>query len=190
MKNIAVFVSGNGSNFETIISNIENGNLKCNLPLLVTDKPGCKGVERAKNHGVEVYEYSPKDYKTREESEIAIIKKLEEKNIDFIVFAGFMRIVTETLISKYENKIVNIHPSLLPSFKGAHAIEQAFEYGVKIFGVTIHYVNFEMDGGKIISQKAMSYEEGDTICDVERKIHEIEHDLYVKTLKKLLEEKE
>ena len=188
MKNIAVFASGGGSNFEAIVQAIENGVLNCDCKVLVTDKPNAYCVERAKNHGIEVIAFNPKDYATRQDCEKMLVAKLNCFEIDLIVFAGYMRIVTSELIEAFKNKIVNIHPALLPAFKGAHAIEDSFNYGVKVFGVTIHYVNEETDGGKIIAQRAFDYVEGETIEEVEEKIHKIEHVLYVETLKKLLEE--
>ncbi len=188
MKNIAVFASGFGSNFESIVQAVNDGMLNCNCKVLVTDKANAYCVDRANNHGIEVISFNPKDYGTRQECEKMLVKKLQDRGIDLIVFAGYMRIVTSELISAYPNKIVNIHPALLPAFKGAHAIEDSFNYGVKVFGVTIHFVNEETDGGKIISQRSFDYVEGETIEQVEEKIHKIEHVLYVETLKKLLEE--
>ena len=188
MKNIAVFASGGGSNFEAIVQAIETGVLNCKCKVLVTDKANAYCVERAKNHGIEVISFNTKDFDTRQDCEKMIVDQLNYLDIDLIVFAGYMRIVTSELISAFPNKIINIHPALLPAFKGAHAIFDSFNYGVKVFGVTIHYVNEETDGGKIIAQQSFDYVEGETIEQVEEKIHKIEHVLYVETLKKLLEE--
>lgn len=188
MKNIAVFASGGGTNFEAIVCACERGELKCNISLLVTDKPNAYCVERAKNHNIDVLAFNPKDFQSREQYEAMIVEKLNECHVELVVLAGYMKMLTSTFISAFENQIINIHPALLPSFKGAHAITDAFNFGVKVFGVTIHYVNEEMDGGKIIAQDCFRYTEGETVEKVEQRIHKIEHTLYVETLKKLLEE--
>ncbi|MEG1519536.1 MAG: phosphoribosylglycinamide formyltransferase [Clostridia bacterium] len=186
MKNIAIFASGSGTNFEAIVSAVENGTLNCKIALLVCDKPNAFCVERAKNHNIEVLTFCPKEYVTRGAYEKMLVENLKKRNVELVVLAGFMRILTEEFISAFENKIINIHPALLPSFKGAHAIADAFNFGVKVFGVTIHYVNAEMDGGKIIAQESFQYTEGESVEEVETRIHKIEHVLYVETLKKLL----
>ncbi len=188
MKNLCVFASGGGSNFEAIASAVERGEIPCNLKLLVVDKPSCYAVERAKNHGIEVLAFNPKDYSSRQEYEAMLVCELKKRDIDLIALAGFMRLMTEEILSAFPNQIINIHPALLPAFKGAHAIADSFNYGVKVFGVTIHYVNLEMDGGKIIAQASFPYTEGETVDEVESRIHKIEHVLYVDTLKKLFEE--
>ena len=113
---------------------------------------------------------------------------LDERRVDYICLAGYMRIVGKVLLSRYEQRIVNIHPSLLPAFKGAHAIQDAVDYGVKIFGVTTHFVDETLDGGRIIDQGAIVYE-GNDIEELTNLIHNIEHNLYVKTINKLINKK-
>lgn len=186
MKNICVFASGNGSNFEAIQQACENGTIKdaC-VALVIVDRAKAYVIERAKNHNV-CYKYvNIKKFASREDYEKHIISILKEYNIDLICLAGYMKIITDELLNAYPNKIINIHPALLPSFKGAHGILDAFNYGCKVFGVTIHYVSKELDGGKIISQRAFEYY-GNDLEELETKIHEVEHVLYPETINKLL----
>ena len=155
---------------------------------MVCDKPQAKVVERAKNHGIEAFVFSPKDYASKAEFEAEIVKRLDEKGVELVCLAGYMRIVGETLLKAYEGRIINIHPALLPSFPGAHGIQDAFDYGVKVFGVTIHYVDATLDGGKIIAQRGFEYY-GDDVNELETKIHAVEYVLYTETINKLLNEK-
>lgn len=185
---LAVFASGSGSNYEAIVEACRDGRIDAEVVLLVCDKPGAKVLERAKRYGTESYAFSPKDFESREAYESVIADMLDERGVEFVCLAGYMRIVGKVLLSRYENRIVNIHPSLLPSFKGAHAIQDAVDYGVKIFGVTTHFVDETLDGGKIIDQGAIVYE-GSDIEELTNLIHNIEHKLYVKTINKLINKK-
>lgn len=185
MKKIAVFASGNGSNFEAIAKACQSHEIDANCVLLICDKRKAFALERARKLNIESFAFSPKEYSSKAEYEKIILKLLDEKQIDLICLAGYMRIISEVILEKYEGKIINIHPSLLPAFKGAHAIEQAFEYGVKVYGVTVHYIDNTMDGGKIINQKAFNYD-GNSIEEVEKRIHEIEHQLYIDTINQIL----
>ena len=185
---LAVFASGSGSNYEAIVEACRDGRIDAEVVLLVCDKPGAKVLERAKRYGTESFAFTPKEYESREAYESVIADMLDERGVDFVCLAGYMRIVGKVLLSRYENRIVNIHPSLLPSFKGAHAIQDAVDYGVKIFGVTTHFVDESLDGGKIIDQGAIVYE-GNDIEELTNLIHNIEHKLYVKTINKLINKK-
>ena len=185
---LAVFASGSGSNYEAIVEACRDGRIDAEVVLLVCDKPGAKVLERAKRYGTESYAFTPKDFESREAYESVIADMLDERGVDFVCLAGYMRIVGKVLLSRYEQRIVNIHPSLLPSFKGAHAIQDAVDYGVKIFGVTTHFVDETLDGGRIIDQGAIVYE-GSDIEELTNLIHNIEHKLYVKTINKLINNK-
>lgn len=185
---LAVFASGSGSNYEAIVEACRDGRIDAEVVLLVCDKPGAKVLERAKRYGTESYAFTPKDFESREAYESVIADMLDERGVDFVCLAGYMRIVGKVLLSRYEQRIVNIHPSLLPSFKGAHAIQDAVDYGVKIFGVTTHFVDETLDGGRIIDQGAIVYE-GSDIDELTNLIHNIEHKLYVKTINKLINKK-
>lgn len=186
MKKIAVFASGNGSNFEAIAEAVEQGRIPdCEIALCVCDKPGAYVLNRARNHNIPTCEFNPKDFKKKSEYEGMLLQLLEQLEIDLICLAGYMRIVGKTLLEGYERRIINIHPALLPSFPGAHGIRDAFDYGVKVFGVTIHYVNETVDGGAIIDQRALHYD-GNDIDELETQIHRIEHQLYPEVIAKLL----
>lgn len=186
MKRIAVFASGNGTNFEALAAAAERGELPARVALLVCDRPGARVVERAAAHGVETFVFSPKEYASKADYEREIVRRLDAAGVELVCLAGYMRIVGETLLGAYEGRIINIHPSLLPAFRGAHAIEQALDYGVKVFGVTIHYVDASLDGGRIIAQQAFEYE-GHDLAELEARIHAVEHPLYVRTVRRLLE---
>ena len=186
-KQLAAFASGTGSNFEAIARACALGNLDAEVAVMVCDKPGAAVVEKAARYGVDSFVFSPKDYACKADFEAEIVKVLDAKNIDLVCLAGYMRIIGETLLKAYEGRIINIHPSLLPSFKGAHAVEDALAFGVKVFGITIHWVNADLDGGKIIAQRAFEYD-GDDPAEVHRIGQKIEHALYVETIAKLINE--
>lgn len=186
MNRIAVFASGSGSNFQALMESSERGGLGGRIVAMVCDKPGAYVIERASRYPeVETIVLSPRDFASKAEYEKEIVSRLERHGIDLICLAGYMRICGPTLLERYGGRIINIHPSLLPAFKGAHAIRDAFEYGVKVFGVTIHYVDSSLDGGKIISQSAIPYE-GNDIEELEGMIHRTEHKLYPSTVRKLM----
>lgn len=185
MQQIAVFASGEGTNFEAIASACERKELNARVALLVCDKPNAPCIARAKRYGIPTFAFSPKDYASKSEYEAEIVALLKEADVSLICLAGYMRIVGEMLLGAYEGRIINIHPSLLPAFRGARAIEQAIEYGVKVFGITIHWVDASLDGGRIIAQKAFEYE-GNDAEEVHRIGQQIEHKLYVETIKQLL----
>jgi len=186
MKKIAVFASGTGTNFQAIIDEIENGNLIAEIAVLVTDKPDCFAVARARYHNISVFSFMPKNYTSKEEYEKEIAFFLIEKNVSLIVLAGYMRLIGEVLLSAFHNRVINIHPALLPAFPGKNGIQQAYDYGVKIFGVTIHYVDSGIDTGKIIAQECFKIEGTETLPEIEEKIHAIEHQLYPKVIKEIL----
>ncbi|QVK18444.1 phosphoribosylglycinamide formyltransferase [Mycoplasmatota bacterium] len=183
MKRLAVFASGNGSNFEAIA---KYKNEVYEVKLLICDQKDAYAFRRAERLNIPFYVVNFKDYKDKASYETEILKYLKEYEIDFIALAGYMRLIGDVLLSEYDNKIVNIHPSLLPAFPGLHAIEQAINYGVKVTGVTIHYIDEAMDRGKIIAQKSLSINNEMSIDDVEKKIHKIEHLLYKKVLEEIL----
>lgn len=185
MKRLAVFASGSGSNFEAIARACADGTLDAKVVLMVCDRPGAAVIGRAQRLGVESFVFDPKDYPSKAAFEKRIVQLLDEHSVDLVCLAGYMRIVGEVLLGAYEGRIINIHPSLLPSFKGAHAVEDAVAYGVKVYGISIHWVNSELDGGKIIAQRAFEYD-GDDPEEVHRIGQKIEHKLYVETIAKLI----
>ncbi|MGN7478294.1 phosphoribosylglycinamide formyltransferase [Solibacillus silvestris] len=183
---IAVFASGSGSNFQALAESILSKDLNASIELVVTDKPGAYVVTRAQNLGIPVVELTPKSFENKAAYEEKIVELLAGNNIEWVILAGYMRLIGETLLTAYENRIINIHPSLLPSFPGKDAIGQAMDHGVKITGVTVHYVDAGMDTGEIIAQGAVDVIDGNRTATEER-IHKLEHALYAKTLQQLFE---
>ena len=181
---IAVFASGSGSNFQAIQEAIERGELDAQIELVVTDKPGAYVVTRANAFKLSVLEITPKQFESKEAYEQLLVEELQKRDVEWIVLAGYMRLVGDVLLGAYTNRIINIHPSLLPSFPGKDAIGQALEHGVKITGVTVHYVDAGMDTGPIIAQAAVNVVEGNRE-KTELRIHAVEHTLYTATLKDL-----
>lgn len=181
---IAVFASGSGSNFQAIQEAIEQGQLDATIELVVTDKPGAYVVTRANNFQLEVLQLAPKDFESKAAYEQVIVDELKKREVEWVVLAGYMRLIGDVLLAAFTNRIVNIHPSLLPSFPGKDAIGQAMEHGVKVTGVTVHYVDAGMDTGPIINQAAVEVVEGNRE-QTEKRIHAVEHRLYTETLKKL-----
>ena len=182
---LAVFASGEGTNFEAIADACADGRIDAEVVLMVCDKPAASVVGKAARRGIDSFVFSPKDYASKAEYETEIVRRMNEAGVELVCLAGYMRILSDVLLDAYENRIINIHPSLLPAFRGAHAVEQAVEYGVKVYGITIHYVNSELDGGRIIAQKAFEYD-GDDPAEVHRIGQKIEHKLYIDTINKLL----
>ena len=183
---IAVFASGYGSNFEVIARAAEAGEIPAEVVLLVCDKAEARACQIAEQMNIPIFVFSAKEYASKAEYESDIVERCKQAEVELICLAGYMRIVGETLLNAYNGLIINLHPALLPSFKGAKAIEQAFEYGVKIFGATIHYVDESLDGGKIIAQRAVEYD-GDSLEDITAMVHNVEHQLYIETIKKILD---
>ena len=187
--NVAVFVSGSGTNLQAIIDAISGGKIKAKISLVVSDKKDAYALTRAKSADIETFVLSSKGFSSREDYDKEIIKELEKKDIGLVVLAGFMRLVSTFFIKKYKNKIMNVHPALLPSFKGTHGIKDAFLYGVKKTGVTVHFVDEKLDHGPIILQESVKIEESDTLETLETKIHKIEHRLYPEAIRLFTEGK-
>lgn len=168
MFRIGVLVSGGGTNLQAIIDRIEDGYLKdCKIVSVVSSKEGVYALERAKNHGIPAVCMARKSYANTEDYSSALAEHFKAQNVDLIVLAGFLTVLSESFIKEFENKIINVHPSLIPSFcgKGFYGLiphEEALKYGVKVTGATVHFVNGQVDGGKIILQKAVYVQEGDT----------------------------
>lgn len=182
---IAVFASGSGSNFQAIQEAIERGELNAKVELVVTDKPGAFVVTRAQNFDIPVLALHPKEFASKADYETTIVEALHKCGVEWIVLAGYMRLIGEVLLTAFPQRIVNIHPSLLPSFPGKDAIGQALDHGVKITGVTVHFVDEGMDTGPIIAQAAVPVVVGDREA-TENAIHKEEHSLYPAALQQLL----
>ncbi|MFQ3544257.1 phosphoribosylglycinamide formyltransferase [Halobacillus rhizosphaerae] len=185
MMKLAVFASGTGSNFDAIVQAIEAGDLDAEVSLLVCDRIEAPVVEKAQRADIDTVVFNAKVYENKAAYEQALLKDCQEREIDYIILAGYMRLIGPTLLKPYENRIINIHPSLLPAFAGKDAIGQAFDKQVKITGVTVHFVDDGMDTGPIIDQEAMRIEDSDTKEDVQKKIQAIEHQLYPRVIQSL-----
>lgn len=186
---IAVFASGSGSNFQAILDAMKRGELDVQVELLVCDRPNALVVERAKQANVPVFAFRPKDYPNREAYESEILQKLQACGVELIVLAGYMRIVTDVLVNAYNGRMINIHPSLLPSFPGVDAIGQALDYGVKVTGVTVHFVDGGLDSGPVIAQRTVEVLEGDGAEELAARIHAVEHELYPEVIRWLSEDR-
>jgi phosphoribosylglycinamide formyltransferase-1 len=185
MKKIGVFASGTGSNFQAVAKACKDGIINGHVSLLVCDKPDALVISKATSMNVEVFSFSPKNYESRDDYEKEILRQLKIHKVELLVLAGYMRIVGKTLLKAYPNKIINIHPSLLPDFPGVNSIKRAFETGQLKTGVTVHYVDSGVDTGPIIDQRVVDIHKSDTLETLEDKIHKVEHELYVEVLQRL-----
>lgn len=181
--NIAVFCSGYGSNFQAIIDAAKKKVFRVKIALMVCDSKDALALKRAKKENIKTLLILREDFKTKQDFEKRIIEELEKENIELICLAGFMRVLSPDFVKRYRNKIMNIHPALLPLFKGAHGIKDAYDFGVKVTGVTVHFATEELDSGPIILQEAVKAEEDDTEESLEQKIHAVEHRLYPEAIR-------
>lgn len=176
---IAVFASGQGSNFAALIDAQRAGLLgEGNIELLVSDKPEAPVAKRAEDAGIPALLLRPKDFASRELYEAEIVAELQRREIGLVVLAGYMRLITPVLLTPYAGRIINIHPSLLPAFAGKDAIGQALDYGVKLTGVTVHFVDGGMDTGPVIAQRSVALQDNDTADSLAERIHKVEYELY------------
>lgn len=182
----AIFASGAGSNFKAIVEANKGNALGCSVVLLICDRPGAGVIQKAVNFGVPVHVIDPKSFPSKEEYEKGVVSALKDAKVDWIFLAGYMRIVGPTLLHAYEGAIINIHPSLLPAFPGLDAIGQAFRARVHTTGVTIHFIDEGVDTGPIIDQEALEILPADTEETLKHRIQEIEHRLYPKVIKHVL----
>jgi phosphoribosylglycinamide formyltransferase-1 len=180
---IGVLASGRGSNFQSIIDSIESGYLGAEIRLLITDNPGAFAVERARRHGIEYLVLEPRHFGSRDLYFEAMAQELKKRGVDLIVLAGFMRIVRKPLIEAFPDSIMNIHPALLPAFPGLHGQKQAIDYGVKISGCTVHFVDDGMDTGPVIIQAAVPVMDDDTEESLSERILTFEHKIFPEAIK-------
>ena len=176
---IGVLISGSGTNLQALIDRIADGSLNAQIALVVSSRPGVKGIERAEAAGLPLLVMEKSEYAAdAQAADEKIAAALTAAGCEYVIMAGYMRMVRKPLLEAFPNRIVNLHPALLPSFKGAHAIQDAFDYGVKVTGVTVHFADDKYDCGPIIAQRALAVEEGWTVDDLGAHIHAIEHELY------------
>lgn len=183
---IGVLLSGSGTNLQAIIDEVAVG-LPVEIVKVVSSRPDAYGIERAKAAGIPVLVLNRTMYADRDAADQLIVDELKAAGAEYVVMAGYMRMVTPVMLDAFPDRVVNLHPALLPSFKGAHAIDDAFNAGVKVTGVTVHLANEEYDKGPIIAQEPVVVAEDDTLDSLEAKIHAVEHVLYPKVLRLLAE---
>ena len=187
--NIAVLCSGSGTNLQAIIDAVKKGYIQASIALVVSDNKDAFALERARKAGIETLVLNKKEFKTREDFDREIVRNLKKKDVGLVVLAGFMRLLSPYFIKEYKNKIINIHPALLPSFKGTHGIKDALEYGVKATGVTVHFVDEKLDHGAIILQRSVEVKEDDTEPALLERVHKEEHRIYPEAIKLFVEGK-
>ncbi|MFA0821332.1 MAG: phosphoribosylglycinamide formyltransferase [Methanomethylovorans sp.] len=188
--NIGVLVSGRGSNLQSIIDHVESGYLKdIKLSVVISDIKDAYALERAKMHGIDAVFIDPRAYGSKIEFEKKMIETLQLYGVDLVLLAGYMRILGSEVIQTYRDRIMNIHPALLPSFKGLHGPKQALEYGVKVAGCTVHFVDEGMDSGPIILQSCVPVKDDDTENTLASRILEQEHRIFPEAVKLFTEGK-
>lgn len=182
---LAVFISGTGTNMVAIHNAIKAGELDATIELIVSSNDHAKGIQYAQNEGLDLLVFTPADYDDPEAVDARIVEALNERDIDYVAMAGYMRKVTPVLLDAYPNRVVNLHPALLPAHQGAHAIQDAFEAGDEVTGITIHFANEEYDKGPIIFQHEVPVLPDDTLDDLETRIHAAEHEYYPQVLQRI-----
>lgn len=186
MKRIVVLASGNGSNFEAIVQKMRKWECGVEIAALITDNKKAYAIKRAKRLNIPVTILNYEDFKTKDEYNHVLLENLKAISPYLIVLAGYMRILPPFIVNEFKNRIINIHPSLLPSFRGLNAIERAYKAGVKYTGITIHYVDEGVDTGKIIEQRCIRIRENETLEALEKRIHRLEHYYYPRIIRDLL----
>jgi len=179
---LGVLLSGSGTNLQAIIDAIQAGTLDATIELVVSSRPSAYGLKRAEAAGLQTLTLSKETYEDSFVADMVIATELKRYNVDYVVMAGYMRKVGVPILNTFPNRVLNLHPALLPSFRGAHAIQDAYEYGVKVTGVTVHLANADYDHGPIIAQRPVVVEEDWTVDQLEEAIHQVEHQLYPEVL--------
>jgi len=175
---LGILASGNGSNFEHIVKSIQNKQLNAVISILIVNNPNCIAIKKAIKHEIPYVIINHRDCNSRLEHDKLVMSKLEELSVELVVMAGWMRVVGEELINKFKNRLINIHPSLLPAFKGIDAIQQAIDNKVTITGCTVHYVQKEVDSGSIIIQAAVPLNKQDSKDTLKKRIQEMEYIIF------------
>jgi phosphoribosylglycinamide formyltransferase-1 len=186
---LGVLVSGSGSNLQSIIDNIEKGSLKASIQVVISNNPDAFGIARAQKHGLSAVILKHEDFNSREDFDLELIKILKSNKVELVVLAGFMRILTPVFLKAFPQRIINIHPALLPSFPGTHGQKMAFEYGVKFSGCTVHFVDEGIDSGPIIIQSVVPVYDNDTEESLAARILEQEHRIYPQAIQLIAENK-
>ncbi len=174
---IGVLISGGGTNLQAIIDEIAAGTLDVEIALVLSSRPDAFGLQRAESAGIRAVALNRGVYDAGE-ADATIVSEMKSAGAEYIVMAGYMRMIGPEVLAAYPNKVINLHPALLPSFPGAHGIQDAFDAGVKVTGVTVHFANAEYDKGPIIAQRAVPVRESDTVESLEERIHATEYEIY------------
>lgn len=184
---LGVLISGSGTNLQAIIDRIATGTLDATVELVVSSRPRALGLQRAEKAGIQTLTLSKEIYANPMAADEVIASELYQHKVDYVIMAGYMRMVHAPILATFPNRVVNLHPALLPSFPGAHAIAEAYEHGVKVTGVTVHLANAAYDAGPIIAQRPVAVREGWSVDELEAAIHEMEHVLYPDAIQLLAE---
>jgi len=187
--NLGVLISGSGTNLQAIIDACEQGRLDSKITVVISNHEGAHGLTRAVQHGIPAVHVDRTQFDTSRGYNQAILQQLRAHEVDYVVMAGYMRLLGKDVLDAFANRVVNIHPALLPSFAGSNGIKDAFEHGVKVTGVTVHFANEVFDEGPIIAQEAVAIAEDDTVESLEAKIHAVEHRLYPAVLQLIAEDR-
>lgn len=186
---IAVLVSGGGSNLQSLIDRMESGTLDAEIKIVISNKPDAHGLTRARNHGIPALALDHTDYPSREAFDRAMVRAIQESGAQSVVLAGFMRILTSEFLSAFPGQVLNIHPALLPSFPGAHGQRDAAEYGVRVAGCTVHFVDEKMDHGPVIIQAAVPAVPGEETDALAARILKLEHRIYPQAVQWLAQDR-
>ncbi|MFY9113894.1 MAG: phosphoribosylglycinamide formyltransferase [Dethiobacteria bacterium] len=182
LKNIAVLASGEGTNLQAIMDAVDKGRIVGKIVLVISDVREARALVRAKAKEIKALFLNPKEYREREDYDRALVAELKREKVDLVVMAGFMRLLSSVMIDAFQGKIINIHPSLLPSFPGCEGVRQALDHGVKITGCTVHFVDEGLDTGPIIIQESVPVLQNDTVETLQQRIHSAEHRIYTRAI--------
>ena len=182
---LGVLVSGNGTNLQAILDAARSGRIDADVSVVISNQPGAYALTRAESAGVKAVSLPHRGFPSREAFDAALVEELRRERVDWVVLAGFMRLLTPGFLAAFPQRVINIHPALLPAFPGAHAIRDALAYGVRVTGCTVHLVDEGVDTGPILDQRAVPVEEGDTEEALAERMHRAEHELYVDVLARL-----
>ena len=185
-KSLGVLISGRGTNLQSILDAIAHGTLAASVAVVISNRPGAAGLARADAAGIATLVLDHRAHATREAYDAELAAALAARDVDLVCLAGFMRVLTPAFVSTFPNRIVNIHPSLLPAFPGVDAQRQAWAHGVKVAGATVHLVDDSLDGGPIVMQEAIEVDPGDTAETLAARILEVEHRLYPRAIAEVL----
>lgn len=187
-RHVGVLISGRGSNLQALIDAVADGRLDVTLSLVISNRDDAEGLARARRAGIEAICVSHRGWRSRDEYDRVLVRELQQRRVDLVCLAGFMRVLGPTMIEAFPNRILNIHPSLLPSFPGVDAQRQAFEHGAKVTGVTVHLVTSELDGGPIVLQRVVPVLDSDSVATLAARVLAEEHRAYPEAVKIVLDE--